>query len=514
MNIELDKLTNIWNRETSLEYIIQTLESGSDLCIAVCDIDFFVNIDSKIGNAHGDRVLQRIAKYLLTFQNGKVGRYGGDEFIMVFKEAEIESLLMDIEVFRKSFRKQKFLDYDSVYAKVPMTISLGLVSSKQHGREIKHILKAVEIALAQAKKLGRNRTVIAPVDRIQILKNVEVDVTTVAGDGLRGYYGDGFKAEKSRILEPYGVDIDSSGALIFADRGNHCIRAIGENGIIDRVAGNGFYGYEGDGALAIEAKLNKPSGVANGNDGCMYIADTGNHCIRKIRDGKIYTLAGCGKDGYSGDGENAQTAELSRPGGVVVDDLGNVYTNDYGNNVIRMITPEGKIFTVAGNGEYGYLGDGGQAIHASLDRPYGLDVTKDGRSLYIADYRNNCIREVNMENGIIETLCGTGEQGYSGDGSKCTNAKLNGPYWVSTSLAGYLLVADAENHCIRVINLKTKRIETLVGNGNAGYKDGYIKNIGLNTPAGMVVDSKSGILYIADYGNNAIRKVLLKNLPC
>lgn len=225
-----------------------------------------------------------------------------------------------------------------------------------------------------------------------------------------------------------------------------------------------------------------------------------------VEDGIISTVAGSAACGYSGDHGLAVHARLNRPGGVVTDKKGNIFTNDYGNNVIRKIDTKGVITTIAGNGEYGCAGDQAQAIQAKLNKPYGLCVSLDGNYLYIADYGNHSIREVNLRTGIIKTLCGTGKPEYSGDNGPCHSAQLNGPFWVSLH-KNDLLIADTNNHMIRKINLTTKIITTIVGNGKPGYMDDpfEITNVRLNTPAGMVVHGS--FLFIADYGNNTVRKV-------
>ena len=199
---------------------------------------------------------------------------------------------------------------------------------------------------------------------------------------------------------------------------------------------------------------------------------------------------------------------MNRPGGVVVDNAGNIYTNDYGNNVIRKIDTNQRISTVAGNGRHGYYGDGKKATEAAFNCIYGLCVDDAGETLYAADYYNHCVRKINLKTNIIKTLCGTGKAGYSGDGGLCYNAELNGPFWIKLH-CNNLYIADANNHCIRKIDLNTKIIEIVIGNGHAGYVDSEseITEAWLNIPAGIAFNGN--FMYIADYGNNAIRKVKL-----
>lgn len=238
----------------------------------------------------------------------------------------------------------------------------------------------------------------------------------------------------------------------------------------------------------------------------MLFVDRSNHQIKKVHNGRVYTVAGSGVHGCTGDHGPAVDACLHRPGGVATDQAGNLYTNDYGNNVIRKIDTKGMISTVAGNGNYGYEGDHGQAGMAALNKPYGLCVAPDGSRLYIADYGNHCIREVNLRTGTIETLCGTGIPGYSGDDGLCSLAQLNGPFWV-TLYKNELFIADANNHAIRKIDLSTKIITTAVGDGTPGYVDvAYdLKHVKLNIPAGIAINDQ--YIFIADYGKNVVRKV-------
>lgn len=515
MAVEIDTLTNMWSREASISFIEKQLYESKKVSIVLVDVDFFVNIDSKVGKAEGDMILIRIGVFLKHLDRCKVGRYGGDEFILMFEDVSHYELYEYIEAIRKSFRKQRFVSNDSIYAKVPMTASFGVAHSYMGYNSTLELLKAAEIALAMAKKLGRNRIGVAPVNDMHIRYEGDISVYTIVGGGLRGYDGDGRQAFNASISEPYGVDISMNGEIIIADRGNHVVRKIDKSGIIYTIAGTGGYGYSGDGKPAIYSTLNKPSGVAVDRCGNIYIADTGNHCIRNIdTDGYMHTVAGCGEEGYYGDGGQAVKARLSRPGGVVVDDYGNIYTNDYGNNVIRKITKEGQISTVAGSGSFGYDGDGGSPLKASLNKPYGLAITKEGDMLYIADYGNNCIRQVDFHNDIINTICGTGVAGYTEEDTAADKAMLNGPYWVTVWGRDILFIADGENNCIRLCNIKYNSISTLLGNGNYGYRDGMLLNndIQMNIPAGMAIDPIEKSLYIADYGNNAIRKAKINHI--
>lgn len=500
-----DKLTGLLNRRALIEKA-SLIISDNEIAIAIGDVDFFINIDSKLGSNEGDCILKNIANFLSQNSTATVGRYGGDEFLFIFKGLALSDVEQELELLRSNFRKQRFISDESGYGKVPMTMSFGVAHSRVHSQKVDELLKYAEIALLSAKKKKRNMVEAAYNNRILIQKDTNQPVYTIAGAGLKGFEGDGKPAKQGKIAEPYGVDIGKNGELIFADRGNHAVRYI-KDGIMNTLAGGYRYGFYGDGGQASGALLNKPSGVAVGAEGDIFIADTGNNRIRKIdKYGRISTVAGNGNCGYSGDGGYAIDASLNRPGGVAVDGNGNIYTNDYGNNVIRMISKDGYIETVAGNGSFGYDGDGGNAVEASLNKPYGMAVSRDGTNLYIADYGNHCIRLVCRKNNTIHTLCGTGVKGYTRDGGKPEGARLNSPFWVSVSMPGYLLIADGENHCIRAVDFNKDIIFTLIGSGRAGYCDTEdLENVCLFIPAGMVYDPGKKVLYIADYGNNSIR---------
>ncbi len=510
------KASKILSREQAIAHISENLEKGNTLILAMFDIDFFINVDARVGKPEGDRILERISRFLADSVNTEFTRYGGDEFLAVYKGKTAEELKFELEALRKDFRRERFISTDSIYGKVPITVSISITKSGGNSSDTWILLKSAEIGLAMAKKMGRNRVIITPEQNISVSNNLQDAVMTISG-GLKGYGGDGGNAFEAGFAEPYGVEINSEGELYVVDRGNHCIRKVDHKGIISTVAGRGFYGYGGDGGQAVKAMINKPNGVAIDKFNKIYIADTGNHCIRKIdNSGNIYTIAGCGEEGYTGDGGMATRATMSRPGGVAVDDKGYVFTNDYGNNVIRMITPEGIIHTIAGSGQFDYTGDGGDPLKAALNKPYGLAVTGDGNTLYIADYGNNCIRKVDRKKNIISTVCGNGKEGYTGDNSDADKSQISKPFWVGIWPPDYLLIADGENNCIRVVNTKTNKIATLAGNGNPGYKDGAVLNreIEFNLPAGVVADARRRLVYVADYGNNAVRKIRVEQLPC
>jgi len=264
-------------------------------------------------------------------------------------------------------------------------------------------------------------------------------ITTVAGNGQYGFSGDGGPATAARLSYPSGVAVATDGSLLIGDYGNHRIRRVGPDGRITTVAGNGQAGFSGDGGPATAAHLNCPHSVAIGADGSLLIADYHNHRIRRVGpDGRITTVAGNGESGFSGDGGPATAARLNYPPGVAIGADGSVLIADYFNDRIRRVGPDGRITTVAGNGESGFSGDGGPATAARLTWPGGVAVGADG-TLLIADSLNLRTRRVGPD-GRITTVAGNGENGFSGDGGPATAARLSYTSGVAVGTDGSVLI--------------------------------------------------------------------------
>jgi sugar lactone lactonase YvrE len=332
-------------------------------------------------------------------------------------------------------------------------------------------------------------------------------MNTVAGNGTRGFNGDGGPATSAELYSPYGVAIDASGNLFIADVGNARIRKVTQAGIISTIAGYGAYGFSGDGGLATSAALDYPMSVAVSPSGNLFIADAANNRIRKVTtDGVINTLAGNGSSGIGGDGGPATSARLNYPTGVAVDSSGNLYVADTLNYRIRKVTSDGMIRTLAGNGSIGFSGDGGPAASARLNYPTGVAADLFG-NLYFADTLNYCIRKVTPA-GFINTVAGNGTSGFSGDGGPATSAELDYPVGVAIDSSGNLFIADSDGHRIRRVT-PDGIIHTIAGNGNSGFSGdgGPAASAMVNSPTGVAIDA-SGNLYISDAGNARIRQVI------
>ena len=335
-------------------------------------------------------------------------------------------------------------------------------------------------------------------------------ISTFAGTGRSGFSGDGGPAVQAQLNYPAGLAVDASGNLYVADRRNQRVRRIDAAGVITTFAGTGEEGFSGDGGPAAQARLDRPAAVAVDASGNVYVADAGNRRVRRIdAAGVITTFAGTGERGFSGDGGPAAQAQLSLPQGVAADASGNVYVADPGNHRVRRIDTAGMITTFAGTGEEGFSGDGGPATQAALSYP--ASVAADGvGNVYITGYESSRVRRIDTA-GVISTFAGTGEEGFSGDGGPAVQAQFNaghdGFLSVATDASGNVYIADSENHRVRRIDT-AGMISTFAGTGEPGFSGdgGPAAQAQLIYPAGVAAD-ESGNLYVADVGNHRVRRI-------
>jgi uncharacterized protein (TIGR03437 family) len=342
---------------------------------------------------------------------------------------------------------------------------------------------------------------------LQMILKVDIHgiITVVAGDGLNRFSGDGGLATAASLSNPQGVAVDGAGNVFIADSGNYCVRKVTPAGVVTTVAGNQNYGFSGDGGQATKASMTSPSAVAVGADGSLYISDLGNLRIRKVTpDGIIATIAGNGLFGSTGDGGSALKASFQGPQEIALDSAGNIYVADRTNSTIRKITTGGTITTVAGSAiSPGYSGDNGPATKALLAGPIGVAVDPAG-NLYIADSGNNVIREVSAATGNISTIAGTGKPGFGGDGGGALSAMFSNPKGVAVDSSGNLLIVDGDNN--RVRRISAGNISTVAGSTLAIGDGGSSISARLSNPSGVAVDL-TGNLFIADFAANRVRKV-------
>ena len=280
------------------------------------------------------------------------------------------------------------------------------------------------------------------------------------------------------------------------------VRMVSPDGIIRTVAGNGTVGILlGPGRNATLSQLTYPVGVLADNAGNLYIADGQ---VRKLdAQGRLTTVAGSGW-GAIGDHGSARAAQLLGPVGIALDGAGNIYVSTSAR-LIRKIDGNGIITTVAGDGEQGFDTDGVPATSAPLNAPHGITVDRAG-NLYIADADNHRVRQVGVD-GVIHTVAGTGLPGFAGDGGAANVAQLSEPSGVAVDTAGNMYIADTGNNRVRKVT-PSGVISTIAGNGAAAYTGdgGPAAAASLSAPVGVYADA-SGNIYIADTGNHSVRVV-------
>lgn len=353
---------------------------------------------------------------------------------------------------------------------------------------------------------------------VLVLASVGADpapvITSVAGTGKKGFAGDGGPATKAELDQPFDVALDRAGNIYFSDTFNHRIRRIdAKSGVITTVAGNGKKGFSGDGGVATEASLNEPYGVEVDSTGNLYIVDRLNYCVRKVdaKTALITTVAGTGgKSGYGGDGGKATDSLLVEPNGICLDGKGKLYIADVAGHRVRVVDLKtGTIFTLLGNGKGVTAGDGGALKDATTNGPRAVAVGPTGL-LFVVERNGHCVRVVDTVKETVERFAGTGKKGYTGDSGKALDASFDGPKEIDIDRSGNVFIVDTENEAIRRIDAKTGIVTTVAGKGRNKTPglgdDGPATSATLGRPHGVAVGA-DGTIYIGDTNSHRIRRV-------
>jgi len=334
-------------------------------------------------------------------------------------------------------------------------------------------------------------------------------ISTFAGTGLAGYSGDNGSAGKAQLNNPYGITRGPDGALYICDMENHRIRKVSRDGNITTIAGTGKRGYSGDGGPALQAELNEPYEVRFDKAGNLFFVEMRNHVVRRV-DGRtkfISTVAGSGKEGFSGDGGPATKAELRQPHSIQFDDKANLYICDIGNHRIRKVDLLGGILsTFAGTGERLPTPEGAKLVAAPLHGPRAIDFDKDG-DMWLALREGNAIYRLDLKAGTIHHVAGTGQKEFAGNGGPAKPATLSGPKGISVAPDGKVYFADTESHSIRMIDVHKGTIELVAGTGERGDgPEGDPPKCRLARPHGIFVDA-DGTIFIGDSENHRVRVI-------
>jgi len=336
-------------------------------------------------------------------------------------------------------------------------------------------------------------------------------ICRVAGTGQLGFNGDGLPAEESWLYWPSALEFTAEGQLAVVDFNNMRIRVLTSADKFRTIAGSGDHAWSHPGSTAKNSALENPVDVAFLPDGSFYIAALHEARILYVGlDGHISAVAGTGTEGFSGDGGLAADAELSEAAGITTDDAGNLYIADTQNHCIRQVSPDGQINTLAGHGMAGYAGDGDDLDGVMFNTPERIKWWNG--SLYVADSFNHAIRRLDLETREVESVAGIGVPGYSGDGGPASEATLNTPYGMDIAPDGTLYIADSGNNVIRRVD-PDGTISTLAGTGIAGFTgdDGPALEATLSLPVDVLVEGSDPVtgLYVADMRNGAIRYISL-----
>ena len=337
-------------------------------------------------------------------------------------------------------------------------------------------------------------------------------IVTLVGNGTPGCAADGDRGAAAVIAEPFGVVVGPDGCLYWCDLGNHRICRVDlDTGRIARVVGTGQPGNAGDGGPALVATLLEPYEIRFNSAGDLVFVDMPNHVVRCVyaANGCIATIAGSGEAGFAGDGGPAAEAQLRQPHSIEIAADGAIFVADIGNHRIRRIDPtSGVIDTFAGTGEAGPTTDGAHALQTPLHGPRTLAFDEAG-DLLLTLREGNAVYRIDMAVGTVHHVAGTGQAGYAGDGGDAKRADLAGPKGICATPAA-IYIADTESHTVRRIDRATNRIDTVVGDGSRhDGADGEPLRCGLARPHGVCVGA--GRLFVGDSDNHRVRMMALQD---
>ncbi|MFZ4765435.1 MAG: hypothetical protein ACOYMN_10820 [Roseimicrobium sp.] len=332
-------------------------------------------------------------------------------------------------------------------------------------------------------------------------------IATFAGTGVQGFSGDGGPATAAQIDNPFGLVRGPDGALWFCEYTGQRIRKVNVDGTIQTMAGNGKKGYSGDGGPALQASFNLPHEIRFDKAGNYYIADMVNATIRRVdgKTGVITTFAGNGTPGYSGDGGPANQAQLKQPHSIQFGADGSLFICDIGNHAIRKVDMKtGVITTFAGTGVKGATPDGAPIAGTPLNGPRSLDVDPEG-NLWLATREGNQVFKLDLKAGKIFHIAGTGKSGFAGHGGPAKDALLSGPKGIAIDAAGNVWLADCESHSIRMVDAKSGKIELVAGTGKKGNGTSSDPlHCEMARPHGVFVDA-DGSVFIGDSESHRVR---------
>jgi sugar lactone lactonase YvrE len=344
------------------------------------------------------------------------------------------------------------------------------------------------------------------------VESFSAEITTVAGSGSPANSGDAGPALEVNLGQPFGVEIGPQGALYITEVLNHRVwRLDPGTRRLAVVAGSGRKGYSGDGGAATQADLNEPYEVRFDAQGNIYFVEMQNHIVRRVdaATGNISTVAGTGTAGYGGDGGPAVQAMFRQPHSIALDGQGGLYIADIGNHRIRRVDlKSGQVESVAGNGERKLPVDGQDTRANPVIGPRALYV--DGRTMWVALREGHSVWRIELDRWKWHHVAGTGKRGYGGDGGPARQATFDGPKGIAVGPDKNVYVADTENHVIRVIDVASRTISTVAGSGPSGNGfggDGGQPTLAkMDRPHGVCVASDGGI-FIGDTMNHRVRKV-------